>query len=134
MAPARPVARPLSPHLSIWKWRVTMAVSIVHRVTGVTLAIGGVMLFLWWLVAAATGPEAYAVFYSVARGWVGVAVGVGLTWVFFQHLLSGVRHLYQDTGAGFDLADAKRSATFVFVGAVLLTLLTWVTIFATKGL
>jgi succinate dehydrogenase / fumarate reductase cytochrome b subunit len=111
-----------------------MAVSILHRATGVALSIGGVVLFLWWLLAAATGPDAYAVFYTVARSWFGILVGVGLTWSFYQHLLSGVRHLYQDTGAGFELAAAKRSAQLVFVGAVLLTLLTWAVILTTKGL
>jgi len=133
VASSRPSVRPLSPHLSIWKWRVTMAVSIVHRATGTALTFGAVMLFLWWLLAAATGVDAYAVFYSAARGWFGILVGVGLSWVFFQHLLSGLRHLYMDTGAGYDLAQAKSSATSVFIGAVLLTVLLWVAIFSTKG-
>jgi succinate dehydrogenase / fumarate reductase, cytochrome b subunit len=133
VANARPVARPLSPHLSIWKWRVTMAISIMHRATGTALAVGGVVLFLWWLVAAATGPEAYACFYTVAHSWFGALVGVGLTWSFFQHMLSGIRHLYMDTGAGFALDAARRSAIMVFVGAVLLTALTWAAILATKG-
>ena len=68
MAANRPIARPISPHLSVFKWRFTMAVSIVHRATGAVLAFGGGVLFLWWLLAAASGPDAYAQFYGVARG------------------------------------------------------------------
>jgi succinate dehydrogenase / fumarate reductase cytochrome b subunit len=126
--------RPLSPHLSIWKWRVHMAVSIVHRATGSAMAFGGVILFLWWLVAAATGAEAYATFYKVATGWFGMLVGVGLTWVFFQHMMSGIRHLVMDTGAGLEIAVNKRLATMTFVGSVLLTALTWGVILSGKGL
>jgi succinate dehydrogenase / fumarate reductase cytochrome b subunit len=126
--------RPLSPHLSIWKWRVHMTVSIFHRATGTAMATGGVVLFLWWLAAAATGAEAYATFYKVATGWFGVLVGVGLTWVFFQHLMSGIRHLVMDTGAGLEIATNKRFAMMTFVGSVLLTALTWGAILYGKGL
>ena len=134
MAANRPTARPISPHLSVFKWRFTMAVSIIHRATGAALAFGAAVLFLWWLLAAASGPDAYATFYTVARGPIGILVGVGLSWVFFQHLLSGLRHLYMDTGAGYGLAEARSSAVAVFAGAVLLTVLLWVTILSTKGL
>ena len=134
MAANRPIARPLSPHLSVFKWRFTMAVSIIHRATGAALAFGGGVLFLWWLLAAASGPDAYAIFYGVARSWVGVIVGVGLSWSFFQHLLSGLRHLYMDTGAGYGLAQARSSAVAAFAGAGLLTALLWVAILSTKGL
>lgn len=125
--------RPLSPHLSIWKWRVHMTVSILHRATGTALATGAVMLFLWWLVAAATGQAAYATFLSVATGWFGILVGVGLTWVFFQHMMSGIRHLVMDTGAALELQASKAFATATMVGSVLLTLLTWIVIYLTKG-
>lgn len=131
MAQARP--RPLSPHLSIWKWRVHMTVSILHRATGSALAFGAVVLFLWWLVAAATGAEAYAVFYGVATGWFGILVGFGLTLVFFQHMMSGIRHLIMDTGAGLEVMVSKRLATLTMVGSVLLTALTWAVILLTKG-
>ena len=126
--------RPLSPHLSIWKWHVTMAVSILHRATGNALATAAVLLFLWWLVAAATGPAAYATFFGVATGWFGILVGVGLTLVFFQHMMSGIRHLIMDTGAALEIHASKTFATATFVGAVLLTVLTWGLILATKGL
>ena len=132
---SRPTApRPLSPHLSIWKWQVHMTVSILHRATGNAMAFGAVLLFLWWLIAAATGPDAYAAFHRVATGWFGLLVGFGFTWVFFQHLLSGVRHLVMDTGAALDLASSRTFATLTLIGSVLLTILTWIAIYLTKGL
>lgn len=130
----RPRVRPLSPHLSIWKWRVHMTVSILHRATGSTMAFGAVVLFLWWLIAAASGPDAYAVFYRVATGWFGTVVGVGLTWVFFQHMMSGIRHLVMDTGAALEIHTSKTFARMTFVMSVLLTVITWATIMMTKGL
>jgi succinate dehydrogenase / fumarate reductase, cytochrome b subunit len=131
MASARP--RPLSPHLSIFRWRPAMAVSIVHRVTGNGLATVGVLIFLWWLVAAASGQEAYATFYMVATHPLAYVVWVGLTWFFFQHLASGIRHLIMDTGAGYDLPTAKASSIAAFVAGVLLTALTWGFIFYSRG-
>ena len=126
--------RPLSPHMTIWKWQVHAIVSILHRITGNAMALGAVVLFLWWLIAAATGPAAYAVFMGAATGWFGIVVGAGFTWVFFQHLCSGVRHLIMDTGQGYDLAISKAMATATVVVSVVLTLLTWATIYFTKGI
>ena len=117
--------RPLSPHLSIWKWRVHMATSIAHRVTGNALAFGGVVLFTWWLAAAASGKDAYTSFAAIASGPIGWIVWVGLSWVFFQHLCSGLRHLVMDSGRGFALAASKLSATWVFIGAIILTIAFW---------
>ena len=131
----RPISpRPLSPHLSIWKWQVHAIVSILHRITGNAMAMGAVLLFLWWLVAAATGPEAYATFMGVATGWFGIVVGVGFTWVFFQHLCSGIRHLIMDTGQGYALATSKATATSTLAASVVLTGLTWAAIHFTKGI
>jgi succinate dehydrogenase / fumarate reductase cytochrome b subunit len=109
-----------------------MAVSIFHRVTGNAMAFGAVVLFAWWLVAAATGADAYATWYSVATGPLGWLVGIGFTWVFFQHMLSGVRHLLMDTGAAFELKTNRTSAWVVFGGAILLTAATWAYILGTK--
>lgn len=131
MATARP--RPLSPHLSIWRWRVHTIVSIVHRVTGNAMAFGAVPLFVWWLVAAASGEDAYNGFYSLARGPLGYLVGIGFTWTFFQHMCSGLRHLVMDTGAAFEIQTSKRTSTAAFVFGALLTLALWGTIFLTKG-
>ena len=126
--------RPLSPHLSIWKWRVNMTVSIFHRATGSALATAAVLLFLWWLAAAATSPAAYATFYAVATGWFGILVGVGLTLVFFQHMMSGIRHLVMDTGAALEVTRSKAFATATLVGSVLLTVATWGAVLLGKGL
>ena len=133
-ATVRPQVRPLSPHLSIWKWRVHTVVSIMHRATGNAMSTGGVILFLWWLIAAATGPVAYATFHNVATGWFGLLVGFGLTWVFFQHMMSGIRHLVMDTGSALEIGDSKRFATATFIVSILLTLATWAAILITKGI
>ncbi|WP_243453690.1 succinate dehydrogenase, cytochrome b556 subunit [Sandaracinobacteroides saxicola] len=102
-----------------------MAASIFHRVSGNALAFGALLLFGWWLFAAASGKEAYATFHEVATGWFGMLVGVGLSWMFWQHLLGGVRHLVMDGGTGYDLKTSKTVATLVFVGAAVMTALTW---------
>ena len=117
--------RPLSPHLTIWKWGPHMAVSILHRVTGAGLATLGAAALVWWLLAAASGPDAYATFAKVATSWFGILVGVGLSWAFFQHTLSGLRHLVMDMGAGFELRTNKLWANMTLVGALLLTILLW---------
>ena len=117
--------RPLSPHLTIWKWRITMAISILHRATGMALVFGGLLLFALWLLAAASGKEAYALFTGLAGSPVGWIIWVGISWSFFQHLLSGIRHLLMDSGWGYDLGIARASATWVFVGALLLTAAFW---------
>ncbi|GGI91687.1 succinate dehydrogenase, cytochrome b556 subunit [Polymorphobacter multimanifer] len=108
-------------------------VSMTHRITGNAMAMGAVVLFLWWLIAAATGPEAYALFLSVATGWFGILVGIGFTWVFYQHMASGIRHLVMDTGQNFDLAANRASAFTTFIASVVLTVATWAIIFTTKG-
>lgn len=125
--------RPLSPHLSIWKWRSHMAVSIFHRATGAGLTFGGLVILTWWLAAAAVSPEAYALFLECASGILGKIVLIGLSWFAFQHLLSGLRHLLMDTGWGYRLGTATSTATSTFVGSVLLTVVLWATIFLAQG-
>lgn len=122
---AAPRARPLSPHLTIWKWGPHMLVSILHRITGGALTVVGLALLTWWLLAIAEGGEAYADLNSAARHPLGLIVLVGLTWAFFQHLLSGVRHLAMDSGAAFELPTNKRFAILTLVGSLILTLLVW---------
>jgi succinate dehydrogenase / fumarate reductase, cytochrome b subunit len=121
-------SRPLSPHLTVWKWGPHMLVSILHRVTGSGLAIGGGIALVWWLTAAASGPAAYESFTGHATAWYGVVVGVGLSWAFFQHMLTGLRHLVMDIGAGFEIRKNKFWANMTLVGSVLLTILLWVLI------
>ena len=117
--------RPLSPHLSIWRWGPGMLVSILHRITGSGLSVLGLGVLTWWLWAIAAGPEAYQAFSTHAQTWYGLVVLVGLTWAFWQHLLSGIRHLVMDTGAGFELKVNKFFAVLTIFGALFLTALTW---------
>lgn len=124
----REATRPLSPHLGIWKWGPAMLVSTLHRLTGIALAGAGTLGLLWWLTAAATGPEAYATFMDCATGWIGKVFAIGLTWAFFEHLFSGLRHFVLDTGAGYGLETSKQGSIAVLVGAILATALVWFTI------
>lgn len=122
---AAPHPRPLSPHLSIWRWGPHMAASILHRVSGAGLAVVGLAVLTWWLYALARGGEAFADFQVAAAHPLGLVVLIGLTWAFFQHLLTGIRHLVMDTGAAFELGINKTFAVLTMIGAILLTALTW---------
>ena len=95
--------RPLSPHLQIWKWGPAMLVSILHRVTGDGMALVGLFVLVWWLGALASGPEYYSTFSDFMTSPLGYVVLVGLSWAFFTHLLSGLRHFVLDIGAGYEL-------------------------------
>jgi len=134
---ARNPGRPMSPHLTIWKWGPHMLVSILHRATGVTMATVGAMTFVWWLAAAASGPAAYETFsYYVFERTDGGTLGaitnilfriaaVALTWVFFQHMANGIRHLFQDMGAGYELKTNKMSAMATLAVSTIVTLALW---------
>ena len=122
---ATPHPRPLSPHLTVWRWGPHMTVSILHRITGVGLSILGLAVLTWWLTALAGGAEAYATFTRAASNVFGKIVLIGLTWAFFQHLLSGIRHLVMDSGQGFELTTNKRFAILTIVGSILLTAALW---------
>lgn len=102
-----------------------MVVSILHRATGIALSVAGLAILAWWLMALALGPEAYATFARAAQSPIGLVVLIGLTWSFFQHLLSGIRHLAMDTGAAFELGLNKRFAILTIVGSIILTALLW---------
>jgi succinate dehydrogenase / fumarate reductase, cytochrome b subunit len=137
--------RPLSPHLTIWKWGPHMAVSIAHRVMGVGLATVGVAMFVWWLAALASGPEAYANFlYWVVertdKTWLtflanlaGKIVAIGLSFAFFVHMGNGIRHFFMDMGANFELKGNRASALAVFAAAGLLTAAMWAYIMVGKA-
>ena len=117
--------RPLSPHLGVWRWGPGMAASIFHRVSGGALTVAGLAVLTWWLLALAGGSDAYGDFAAIAQTWVGIVILVGLTWAFFQHLLSGIRHLIMDTGENFELRANKNGAILTFVGGILLTAVLW---------
>lgn len=113
--------RPLSPHLQIYRWPVTMMTSITHRATGVALAAGTVLL-AWWLIAIATGPDAYDTVRMVARSPIGLIVIFGFIWSLAFHLLNGIRHLAWDVGLGFAVPTAARTGVLVIVLSVVLAI------------
>ncbi|WP_174274503.1 succinate dehydrogenase, cytochrome b556 subunit [Sphingomonas bacterium] len=129
---ARNAARPLSPHLTIWKWGPHMLVSILHRATGTALAIGGGILFVWWLSALAGGEASYARFIDLVTSdrtghlnLIPAIVLIGLTWSFLQHMCTGIRHLLLDTGAGYELKANKAGAVATLVVSSALTIIVW---------
>ena len=116
--------RPLSPHLSIYRWPVTMASSILHRATGVGLTVGFIVL-VGWLFDAASGPDVYSQFIAVMETTIGRLLLIGWSYAFFYHLLNGIRHLVWDTGRGLEIGQATRSAWFVIAASVVLTIGFW---------
>jgi len=133
---ARNPGRPLSPHLSIWKWGPHMLVSILHRATGSAMAVGGGVLLVWWLVALSGGQASYNRFVDLMTSdstgrlnWLPALILIGLTWSFLQHMCSGVRHLLLDTGAGYELKVNKTGALATLAISIVLTLLIWGAIF-----
>jgi len=117
--------RPMSPHLTVWKWGPHMLVSIVGRITGVGLALFGGAVLVWWLSSLANGPESYGYFQSWATHWAGIVVGVGLTWALIQHILTGLRHFTLDIGAGYELETNKKWSMITLGLAVILTAALW---------
>ena len=117
--------RPLSPHLQVYRPQLTSMLSITHRLTGVALAIG-TLLLVWWLVAAATGPEAYATAQTAISSVIGRLLLFGWTLALFYHLCNGIRHLFWDAGYGYELKSAYASGWAVMAATVALTLLAWV--------
>ena len=116
--------RPLSPHLQVYRLPLTAIASITHRITGVGLGLGTILLTRW-LVAAASGPEAYAHFQWFAGSIVGLIVLFGFTLALMFHLLNGLRHLFWDAGWGFDIKVSHQASVAVVAGAVILTVIIW---------
>lgn len=116
--------RPLSPHISIYRWPVTMVLSILHRITGVALSVGFIVLVAW-LFDVASGPQAYAVFMSIMDSAIGKFALFGWSFAFFFHLSNGARHLLWDTGRGLEKNQANFSAWLVIAMAVALTAVFW---------
>jgi succinate dehydrogenase / fumarate reductase cytochrome b subunit len=117
-----PRARPLSPHLGIYRWPITMATSIVHRVTGLALA-AGTILMCWWLIAIASGPETFNEFTSLAITPLGQVILFGFVWSLSYHMLNGIRHLAWDLGYGFAVPTANMSGMVVIAGSIILAAL-----------
>ena len=122
------IERPLSPHLQTYKWTMTMAMSIVHRITGIALYIGTILL-VWWLIAAATGPTAYATFQSFVSSFIGRLIVFGYTWALIHHLLSGVRYFVWDLGYGFGKKEREWLTWAALIGSISITVLLWIIAF-----
>jgi succinate dehydrogenase / fumarate reductase, cytochrome b subunit len=117
--------RPLSPHLQIYRRQLTSVLSILHRATGVALSAGALLL-VWWLVAAAAGPESYDTFSAVAGSVLGRILLFGWTLSLFYHLANGIRHLWWDTGRGLDLPSVYRSGYAVLAFTAVASLAAWI--------
>ena len=116
--------RPLSPHLQVYRWPITMTMSILHRVTGAALYFG-TLLLAWWLIAAAAGPAYFDVANAVFGSWIGRLVLFGYSWALIHHLLGGLRHFVWDFGVGLDRTTRMNLSRFTLIGSVALTLVIW---------
>ncbi len=117
--------RPLSPHLQIYRPMLTMMMSIMHRITGVAL-YAGTLLLAWWLIAASTDARAFDTANSVLTSIPGQIVLLGFTWALFHHLFGGIRHFIWDTGRGMDHPEREYLAQATLIGGIVLTVVVWV--------
>lgn len=117
--------RPLSPHLQIYRPMLTMMMSIVHRITGGALYVG-TLLMAWWLISAASGPNAYATFEAFIGSFIGRVILFGFTWALLHHMLGGIRHLIWDTLHGFQPAEREWLTVASLVGSIALTVVVWI--------
>lgn len=114
--------RPLSPHLQVYRLPLTAQLSILHRITGIGMILGAVLV-VWWFVAAVYSPAYFATADWLLTSWVGTVIMVGSLWALAYHFCNGIRHLVWDAGRNFDLAAAQRSNLMVIAGSVALTVL-----------
>lgn len=123
--------RPISPHLTVFKLIPTMVMSIVHRITGSALYFG-MLLFAWWVMAAAAGPAYFDWVNAIYGSWFGRLVLFGFTWALLHHMLGGLRHFVWDTGRGMDKASTTTMAWATLAGSIVLTLLVWIVGYAVR--
>jgi succinate dehydrogenase / fumarate reductase, cytochrome b subunit len=116
--------RPLSPHLQIYSPLINMVMSIFHRITGAALYFG-TLLLAWWLISVAQGPSYYSYVNDLLGHPIGKLILIGYTWALIHHMLGGMRHLYWDTGRGFNLSSIDRLAWLTLIGSVVLTAAVW---------
>ena len=133
-SPASPRVRerPLSPHLQVYHWGVQMTTSILHRATGMVLAVGALAM-VWGLTALAAGPERWDAFAACVGSPLGKLVLFGFTWALAYHFINGIRHLVQDAGYGFAIPDFVRSSWISVIGSIVLAVLGWAVALATWG-
>ena len=121
--------RPLSPHIQVYKWQVQMVTSILHRATGIALAVG-TLLVVWGLLALAAGESHFEQFKTCMGSPLGVILLVGWSWALFFHLCNGIRHLVQDAGYGYPIPEFVRSSWLSVIGSLVLTVLVWAYVLA----
>lgn len=124
--------RPLSPHLSVYRWQIQMVTSILHRATGVVLTLGGLLL-AWGLVALAAGEASWNDFIGFARSPLGFLILFGWTWAYAYHLLNGIRHLLQDMGKAVRIEQFVTSSWVAVIGSLVLTALVWLAAIMQRG-
>jgi len=124
--------RPLSPHLQIYRPQLTSVLSITHRASGIALVLGTLVL-VYWLLAAASGAEAYSSAQQLLGSWLGRILMLGFSFALFFHLCNGIRHLFWDAGLGFELKTAYASGKAVVAVSVIMTVLAWVLAYAMRG-
>ena len=117
--------RPLSPHLQVYRPQLTSVLSILHRLTGIALALG-TLLLVYWLAAAAAGAETYAGAEAFLGSWIGYVLLIGWSFALFYHLCNGIRHLFWDAGLGLELGAAYASGWVVVAVSIILTVIVWV--------
>jgi succinate dehydrogenase / fumarate reductase, cytochrome b subunit len=132
MADSRPVERPLSPHLQIYRPMFTMMMSITHRITGVALFFGSA-LFVWWLTAAAHSDAYFNLVQGFFYHWFGRLILFGFTWALIHHALGGMRHFIWDVGKGFELKTVELVAKLNLAGSIILTVLLWALAYGVKS-
>jgi succinate dehydrogenase / fumarate reductase cytochrome b subunit len=125
MADTRNAGRPLSPHLQIYRGGLTMMMSIVHRITGIAL-YAGTLLLVWWLSAAATSDAYFNTVQAVFGSWIGQLIMFGFTWALVHHTAGGIRHLIWDTGRGFALPSVELGARITLASSIVITILLWI--------
>ena len=124
--------RPLSPHLQVYRPQITSFLSIMHRFTGIILALS-TLLFSYWLLSATYGPEKFAIAQTVMSSWFGQSVLCGLTFSVFYHLSNGIRHLAWDAGWGFELDRVKITGWLIILFTTAMTVLTLVAAYSASG-
>jgi len=129
MAPR--IDRPLSPFMT-YRWTLTMAMSIVHRITGMAL-YAGTLLMAWWLIATASGPGAYANIQGFTSSWIGRVIVFGYTWALLHHMLGGIRHFIWDLGYGFGPSEREWLTRAALIGSITLTVLVWIVAYMVRG-
>ena len=115
---------PLSPHLSIYKFKLSLLMSIAHRITGAALYFS-MLIFLFFLISLSIGASGYEIFSLIINTWIGKLVMLGITWAIFHHMLGGLRHFLWDMVKGFEVKTVDKLASISLLGGIALTVIYW---------